>query len=181
MPQLVIPDIEEAVLQRLRERATAHGTTAEAEARVVLSEALEARFSAPIESAHQALDIFARLAELKPLKDGWLDGSGLAPAPGALDWLASAFQKFYTHDLPPPHLYPTAVGGVRAEWSPGPYEASLEIGLPDHTAEWNSLNLDTDQTELRPLNLDSQDDWACCWTRSATCIRGWQYQGATKA
>jgi plasmid stability protein len=154
MAQLVIPDIEEAVLQRLRERAHARGTTAEAEARVVLAEALQ-----PRPAAVDPLDVSARLEELKSLKDGWLDGTGLAPRPDALDWLAASFDRFYPQELLRPHIYPTPTGGVRAEWTSGPHEVSVEIKLPNHSAEWHSLNLDTDEVEVRPLNLDKLNDW----------------------
>jgi antitoxin FitA len=41
MAKLVIRDLEETILQRLQEQAAAHGRTAEAEARVILGEALE--------------------------------------------------------------------------------------------------------------------------------------------
>src|SRR5688572_1548389 len=164
MAQLVIPDIDEAVLQRLRERARSRGTTAEAEAGVVLAEALQRRSDEPLESAehrsfHQPLDISASLEELKSLKDGWLDGSGLAPRSEGLDWLTTAWRRFYAAELQPPHLYPTADGGIRAEWSLGSNEASLEVGLPGHSAQWHSLNLDTDETELHQLSLDRQSDW----------------------
>jgi plasmid stability protein len=43
MPELVIHDVEEVVLASLRDRASAHGRTAEAEAKVILGEALQAR------------------------------------------------------------------------------------------------------------------------------------------
>jgi plasmid stability protein len=162
MGQLVIPDVEEAILQRLRERARARGTTAEAEARVVLAEALRPRASSgSVERASipNPLDVSERLEAIKVLKDGWLDGAGAAPDHDALDWLASAFARFYTGDAPLPHLYPTATGGVRAEWSLGSHEASLEVCLPDHSAEWHLLNLDTDETDIRALSLDEPNDW----------------------
>ena len=40
MPELLIPDVEESIHQRLKDRAAAHGRTAEAEARTILTEAL---------------------------------------------------------------------------------------------------------------------------------------------
>ena len=40
MSQLLIPDLEEKVYQRLHERAAAHGRSAEAEARAILEDAL---------------------------------------------------------------------------------------------------------------------------------------------
>lgn len=42
MSQFVIPDIEEKTLEQLRQRAAARGITAEAEAKQILEEALQA-------------------------------------------------------------------------------------------------------------------------------------------
>jgi antitoxin FitA len=42
MSALVIPDLDEATLARLRERATTHGRTVETEARAILTAALQA-------------------------------------------------------------------------------------------------------------------------------------------
>ena len=41
MPELLIPDVEESIHQRLKDRAAAHGRTAEDEARTILTEALQ--------------------------------------------------------------------------------------------------------------------------------------------
>lgn len=41
MAELMIPDVEESMLQRLHERASARGSTTEAEARLILAEALQ--------------------------------------------------------------------------------------------------------------------------------------------
>ena len=41
MSALVIPDLDDATLARLRERATSHGRSAEEEAREILAAALE--------------------------------------------------------------------------------------------------------------------------------------------
>jgi plasmid stability protein len=40
MSQLVIPDLDDATLARLKERAARHGRTVETEAKAILSEAL---------------------------------------------------------------------------------------------------------------------------------------------
>ena len=42
MPQLLIPDIDETLLERLRSRAAAHARSAEAEVKQILTEALQA-------------------------------------------------------------------------------------------------------------------------------------------
>ena len=43
-------------------------------------------------------------------------------------------------------------------------EASLEIDLEHHTAEWHLLDMDTDQGEMCELNLDEDAAWD--WTAS---------------
>ncbi|MBV9122716.1 MAG: hypothetical protein JO112_05125 [Planctomycetes bacterium] len=42
MPQLVISDVEDSLLEQLRERASAHGRTTEAEAKAILAAAMQA-------------------------------------------------------------------------------------------------------------------------------------------
>jgi len=105
------------------------------------------------------LDVGGRLDELRVMKDGWLDGKGLAPAPAGLDWLANAFEERYPEDLPLPFLYPTAEGGIQAEWSHDPNEVSIEIDLASKTGEWHLLSMQTQTEETRSLKLDQDNDW----------------------
>ena len=105
------------------------------------------------------LDVTARLDELRELKDGWLDGEGLAPDSDGLDWLAESFDRMYSNDAPLPRLYPMPEGGVQAEWFIGQYDASLEIDLATRMAEWHNLNFDTDASVERVLNLSEPRDW----------------------
>lgn len=93
------------------------------------------------------------------LKVGWLDGEGIPPAHDGLDWLSGVFDRHFPDDLPLPYLYPTAEGGVRAEWSIKPFELSLEIDLPSHAGNWHSLNLNDDAEQATTLQLDSASDW----------------------
>lgn len=110
-------------------------------------------------SVLDALDIPARLDELRYLEDGWLEGQGIAPSNVGLDWLSEAFGRHYPDDLPLPHLYPTADGGIRAEWSLGQNEISLEIDVGNRSGEWHKLSIDSDAEELRTLQLKSDNDW----------------------
>lgn len=105
------------------------------------------------------LDIPARLDELRTLKDGWLDGKGLAPSAAGLDWLAAAFEQHYPDDLALPRLFPTAEGGIQAEWSVETWEISLEIDIQRRIAEWHSLDVQSGADAERPLNLDCSEDW----------------------
>lgn len=108
----------------------------------------------------EPLDIPARLEELRILKDGWLDGKGMAPSHDGLDWLATAFDRNFPDSLPLPHLYPTAEGGVEAEWPLESNEVSLEIDLTTHGGAWHRLNVATGEEDVRSLNLNDEGDWA---------------------
>ena len=103
------------------------------------------------------LDVQARLNQFRELKDGWLDGEGVAPDGEGLDWLSDSFQRLY--DAPLPFTYPMPSGGVQFEWSIGAEEISLEVDLASHNAVWHSLGLLTRLDQERELNLDSPADW----------------------
>jgi hypothetical protein len=118
------------------------------------------------------LNVAARINELKLLKNGWLNGKGIAPTHNGLNWLVGALDYHFPDGLPLPHLYPTAEGGVRAEWSAKPHELSLSINLTARTGEWHTLNVDNDAEQSRKLYLDDAKDWE--WLISE--VRGWQYQ-----
>ena len=115
------------------------------------------------------LDISRQLLDMKILEDGWADGMqpaarwgdgyGKAPAHRGLDWLADQFAKRYDERLPKPYLYPTPEGGVQAEWPIGSNEASLEIDLTTHTAEWYCLDFNTDASNEKILDLDNAQSW----------------------
>ena len=105
------------------------------------------------------LDVPSRLSELQKLEHGWLDGEGSAPGPDFLEWLSARFEHMYPEELPLPHLYPTVKGGVQAEWSIPPIEASLEIDGATHAGEWHEINMDTDAERTAVLNLDESNDW----------------------
>jgi hypothetical protein len=69
--------------------------------------------------------IEGRLSSMKAARDGWLDGDGLAPAAPALDKAYRTLAELLRLDVPRPRLYPTADGGVQAEWSTGRFEVSI--------------------------------------------------------
>jgi len=106
------------------------------------------------------LDTGARLEELKTLKNGWLDSKkGIAPKKASLDWLTEAFQRNYPGELTPPYLYPTAEGGVQAEWSFNGWEISLEIDIDRHQGQWHALDMANEQEQEKTLDLDKPTDW----------------------
>ena len=113
----------------------------------------------PTSATVSRLDIRARLDSIRKIRDGWLEGGGLAPSPDGLDWLAETFAAHYPDDCPRPYLYPTEDGGVQAEWSLAPWSVSWEINLESRLGEWFALNLTTDQSHERQLRCDAPADW----------------------
>ena len=119
--------------------------------------------------ADDPLDIDRRLDELRELEDGWADGMqvasewgngyGKAPSAEGLDWLSAQFAVRYDEELPRPYLFPMPEGGVEAVWRIGQDDASLEIDLETHSAEWHCLNFDTDEAYERVLDLDTASSW----------------------
>ena len=108
----------------------------------------------------EPLDVDARLDRFRNLRDGWLEGGGVAPDHGGLDWLSGVFERYYPDDLQLPRTYPTAEGGVSLEWSAGNQEIDIEVNLDDRTGEWYVFNRDSKHGEgEKRLNLDSPDDW----------------------
>jgi|APLak6261658528_1056013.scaffolds.fasta_scaffold01899_2 hypothetical protein len=106
-----------------------------------------------------SLDVESRLEELAELQDGWLDGKGIAPNRENLFWLSNEFDAKFNPALLLPYLYPTAEGGVQAEWSLGDWEVSLEINLDSKSAEWQAFNLVTQTCCEQVWNLGNAEDW----------------------
>jgi len=104
-------------------------------------------------------EITDRLETLGKLRDGWLNGLGSAPDRTALRRLAEAFEQYYDNELPLPWLYPTAEGGVQAEWTFGDWDISLDISLPAFTADYQALNLRTEEQHDDVLVLDAKTGW----------------------
>ena len=105
-----------------------------------------------------ALAVDAQLDDLGTLRDGWLDGDGTALDRAGLKWFSAMFGELYPTDLPLPHLYPTPVGGLQAEWSLRGCEIDLEVDLKTHDGTWDESGPGDDAYELE-LNLDDGNDW----------------------
>ncbi len=105
------------------------------------------------------LDVPSRLDELRHLKHGWLEGQGVPPAHEGLDWLSQSFCRCYPDALPLPFLYPTAEGGIQAEWTLADYEITLNIDLTNHIGHWHILDMKTDDEKVKALNLNNSKDW----------------------
>ena len=126
---------------------------------------------ADVARAHTSL-IRTRLSSLRNLEDGWLEGDGVAPSPGDVDWLIDQFEGLYNVALPMPYTYPTPEGGVQCEWRFDPQDITLEVDLESRTAAWHRLDLLTEDEDTRSLNLNARDDWR--WLCGA--IRQWSSQ-----
>jgi len=83
----------------------------------------------------------------------------IAPSQEGLEWLGSTFDQNFPDSLPLPHVYPTADGNVQVEWSVEPFEATLEINIGNHSAEWHCLNMTSDVEDTHDLSLDEVGDW----------------------
>ncbi|MEI6757556.1 MAG: hypothetical protein FDX18_04235 [Chlorobium sp.] len=105
-------------------------------------------------------DVAAQLDEFRSLQVGWMDGKGLAPGKDGLDRLAERFDLYYSEELPLPYIYPTTEGGVQAEWTLGSSEITLEINLDTLAGEWHSLNMITNEQNVRTLQLESVEEWS---------------------
>ena len=105
-----------------------------------------------------ALDVEAQLDDLGTLREGWLDGDGIALDKDGLKWFSATFADLYPADLPLPHLYPTPIGGLQAEWSLHGCEMDLEVDLKTHHGTWDESGPGDDAFELE-LDLEDSNDW----------------------
>ena len=103
------------------------------------------------------MDVRTRLNKFREMKDGWLDGEGVAPSDEGLTWLADAFERLYPAGAPLPFTFPMPSGGVQFEWSFNEYEVSLEVNLADHQGVWHVLNTAMIQREDEEVYLDLED------------------------
>lgn len=100
-----------------------------------------------------------RLQELGTLRDGWLEGKGVAPPSAGLAWFTE-YLGAYPDDLPFPCIFPTESGGLLIEWTIGNVEASLEVDLNTHEAFWHAWHTDTDKSTEITFDLDDGWQWA---------------------
>lgn len=106
------------------------------------------------------MDVPARLDELRNIKDGWLEGKGVAPFHLGLDWLSVSFEHYFPDDLPLPYLFPTPEGGIEAEWRLGTHSVIFGIDLDTRRGDW--LQYDrrlADDEHSKELDLNEDGDW----------------------
>ena len=105
------------------------------------------------------LDVSMRLDELRKMKDGWLDGEGVAPDREGLEWFETMMEDYYPEDLPLPYIYPTGEGNLQLEWDMENLDVSLEVDLSTHEGELHILNLTTEETTEVKYHLNDADGW----------------------
>ena len=106
------------------------------------------------------LNISQQLDDLRAMRDGWLDGDGIAPPKDGLDWLQVQFQRYYPDSAPRPYIYPTFEGGVEIEWTIRPYEIGMTVDLSNRSGEWSRISMEDDAYDEQELNMNYHDAWA---------------------
>lgn len=110
------------------------------------------------------------LQQLKTLKNGWLDGEGVAYSPEYLDDLSALFEAHYETDLDPAYIYPSPEGGISVEWTFGSVEISMEIGSDGKNAEWHSINVADGNVVERSLDIHNPDEWSWIASKIRACM-----------
>lgn len=95
-----------------------------------------------------------RLDEIAQAEEGWYEPGNPAPTPAAVeamrDFVRFAVLEVGTHA---PYLYPLPDGGVGAEWTIGPWEASANIA-PEGGMEIHAINATSLQELREDLGID---------------------------
>ena len=105
------------------------------------------------------LDVPSRVELISLLKDGWLNGEGIAPQIDYLDWFSNSFESNFSPDLPLPYLYPTPEGNIQAEWSINNYEISLNVELASKKSTFHLLSLNNDEEKEIEIYLTEELGW----------------------
>jgi hypothetical protein len=100
-----------------------------------------------------ALDPLVQLEQLRQLPAGWLDGEGLPPGSELLSLVGQWLEEHQHDDGEPPRLYPTAEGGVEAEWRIRRVDLSIEFDASSDMAEWHALDLDSGEVDEQQVSL----------------------------
>ena len=99
------------------------------------------------------LDPLVQLEQLRQLSAGWLDGDGEPPGRDLLGLVEQWLEEHQRDDDEPPRLYPTAEGGVEAEWRIGRLDLSIEFDPSSGMVEWHALDLDSGVVDEQQVSL----------------------------
>ncbi len=105
------------------------------------------------------LDVPSRIEVISFLKDGWLNGDGIAPIIEHLNKFSKYFETNYSPQLPLPYLYPTPDGNLQAEWSINDFELSMKIDLESLQSKLHYLSLTSDVENELDLSLLEELEW----------------------
>ena len=111
------------------------------------------------------LNMADQLGCMREMEDGWLGGAGKAPTHEGLTKLGDLYAMHFSCALSQPYLYPTPEGGVRAEWTFGSNEVSLNIDLETLSGNWHTVDLATREDEENTLDLTEPSSWQWLSTR----------------
>jgi len=105
-------------------------------------------------------DVPARLEELAQLKNGWLNGAGIALSANGLKWLSGTWMNSCPDDVLDPFVYPTPEGNAQLEWTVGAWEISAEIDLATHQAFLVGVKVGSENEADETVDLDSPQGWS---------------------
>lgn len=98
-------------------------------------------------------DPLARIDELRLLKDGWLEGIGLAPKASDLDWLEHFFSERFPSSCYP-FIYPTEEGGVQLEWESKTHDISIRLDFRRKAVEVHDLSSQQEEDWFEEFSLE---------------------------
>jgi hypothetical protein len=101
------------------------------------------------------------------LKDGWLEGNGVALKNGYLIWLSNEVTKAFPESLEYPAVVPTEDGNVVFEWIRPHARIELEVNFADEQLELYATNLKTNQFVEETY---SQDGWADAFDKISSLL-----------
>lgn len=99
----------------------------------------------------------SRLEEIRATPAGWYDEENPAPSPSAIEAMRRLLADVSMQPVPLPHLYPLPNGGIAAEWTIGPWEASAEVDETGSQVTLNAVNTDTVEEIDMVIDLQSAE------------------------
>lgn len=111
--------------------------------------------------------LVSAIEALAVLRDGWLEGQGVAPDSGNLNWLANEVTKNFPDSLEYPAVVPAEDGNVVLEWIKPHARIELEVNFGGRQLELYASDLKTDRfvEETFP-----QDGWKQALERVASLV-----------
>jgi hypothetical protein len=105
---------------------------------------------------------------LGKLKDGWIEGAGIAPQSENLAWLANELATHFPSTLDYPSVAPSEEGNVILEWIRKESRTELEVNFAERKLELYATNLLAD-TFLEEQYADNQ--WKAAFDKVEELLR----------